>query len=124
MKKIKNIPFSILASSLIALWILFVQISSALAGEYQYSATEIIQWLFAISGVGLLLKSRVAYYCFLLSLGLVLVSAVFMVILIISNAAAIPSNIRLYFIGAALLAFILLVALRRHSTKEWLNNAF
>ena len=122
MLKIKEIPASILVSALLA-FIVFISLVNSLLtnSEYEYPFVEIVHWLFAISGMALLLRLKVAYYCFLVSLGIILLAASFMVVIVLYSVASQDINTILLFIGIALLSFVLFYSLRRRGTKEWIN---
>ena len=123
MLKIREIPPSILVSALLAL-IVFISLVHAVftADAYENPFVEIVHWVFAISGITLLLRLKIAYYCFLTSLGIILVAASFMVAIVLYSASSQDIITILLFVGMAVFSFLLFASLRSKSTKEWISS--
>ena len=123
MIKIKKIPPSILVSSLLALLVFISLMHSVFTtGTFENPFVEIVYWVFAISGLALLLRLKIAYYCFLISLGIILLAASFMVAIVLYSASSQDMTTILLFVGMAAFSFLLFASLRSKSTKEWIGS--
>jgi len=123
MLKIREIPPSILVSASLAL-LVFISLMHSIftTGAYENLFVEIVYWVFAISGLALLLRLKIAYYCFLTSLGIILIAASFMVAIVLYSASSQDITTILLFVGIAAFSFLLFASLRSKSTKEWIGS--